>query len=169
MAFEDALKEVLKVEGGLVNHPNDRGGITNYGITHKTLAEYLEREVTAKEVIDLDMDTVRAIYKEKYWNPLRLDHVQYEPLAHALFDQAVNRGVGRVAKEIQVLVDVDVDGIVGSQTLRAINSANGPQLLIDFVKKAQLFYCRLAKRDRSQVVFLEGWMARTHRLLKGVV
>ena len=33
MSFARALKIVLSHEGGYVNHPNDKGGATNQGIT----------------------------------------------------------------------------------------------------------------------------------------
>ena len=35
------IKEIIRREGGYVNHPNDRGGPTKYGVTHKTLSRYL--------------------------------------------------------------------------------------------------------------------------------
>jgi lysozyme family protein len=33
--FDDALKAILKHEGGYVNHPKDPGGMTNLGVTKK--------------------------------------------------------------------------------------------------------------------------------------
>lgn len=38
--FKYCLAIVLEFEGGYVNHPNDPGGATNMGITHKTLAAW---------------------------------------------------------------------------------------------------------------------------------
>jgi len=37
-------------EGGYSHHPADRGGPTKFGITAKTLADYLRRPVTAEAV-----------------------------------------------------------------------------------------------------------------------
>jgi lysozyme family protein len=36
VSFDDALLETLHYEGGIANHPKDRGGLTNYGVTQKT-------------------------------------------------------------------------------------------------------------------------------------
>lgn len=38
--FDICLDEVLRQEGGYVDHPSDPGGATNMGITHKTLARW---------------------------------------------------------------------------------------------------------------------------------
>ena len=50
MSFESAISEVLLTEGGYVDHPDDRGGPTNYGITQKTLSDFLGHEATKEEV-----------------------------------------------------------------------------------------------------------------------
>ena len=169
MSFEKALEKVLVREGGYVNNPVDRGGPTNKGITIHTLSDYIGRTASIEEIQYIEDSTVEDIYRAKYWDKLALDFIDYEPLAHALFDQAINRGVRQVAKEIQRLVNVKDDGFVGALTLAAINEKLGRDLTVEFVKKSQLYYCRLVKNDPSQSIFLDGWMKRTHELLEGVV
>ena len=38
--FQDALKRVLKHEGGYIDHPSDPGGETNFGITKAVARNY---------------------------------------------------------------------------------------------------------------------------------
>ena len=63
MDVETMIDEILVKEGGYVNHPADRGGPTNFGITQKTLSRYLEVAVTAEMVKALDVETARDIYE----------------------------------------------------------------------------------------------------------
>jgi len=165
MMFEKALQFVLQNEGGFVNHLNDRGGATNMGITIHTLSDYLGRQATIEEVQNLSLKTVFDIYKKNYWDILRLDRVQHQNLAMALFDQAVNRGTGRVARQIQSIVKVKADGIIGPISLKAINTSDPKKTLIEFIKETQNSYLSIVRNDSSQVIFLQGWMRRSHKLM----
>ena len=49
MTFDDALVELLKHEGGYVNHPRDPGGMTNLGVTKRVWESWIGREVGARE------------------------------------------------------------------------------------------------------------------------
>ena len=64
---QTAINQVLVHEGGFVNHPADRGGPTNYGITKKVYEEFVGRPVSIQEIKDMPIGNVVAIYKEKYW------------------------------------------------------------------------------------------------------
>ena len=55
MQFRDALRLVLKWEGGFSNHPNDPGGATNLGITHRTLSEWYGRAVPIEDLRSLSV------------------------------------------------------------------------------------------------------------------
>ena len=62
--IESALVFTLKNEGGYTDHPLDKGGPTNKGITIGRLSEYLGRNATKDEVKNLDFETIKLIYKK---------------------------------------------------------------------------------------------------------
>lgn len=44
MVFTQILKKTLTFEGGWSNHPNDKGGATQFGVTQNTLDAYLAQK-----------------------------------------------------------------------------------------------------------------------------
>src|SRR6188768_1995558 len=70
--FDICLDEVLRHEGGYVDHPSDPGGATNMGITRRTLADW--RKVAPWSALDkaevraLQRDEAAAIYRTNYWD-----------------------------------------------------------------------------------------------------
>ncbi len=60
MNIEQYLTELIQREGGYVNNPADRGGVTKYGIT-----EAVARANGFKgNMRDLPLDVAKAIYKK---------------------------------------------------------------------------------------------------------
>ncbi len=163
--FNAALDFVFENEGGFSNNPFDRGGPTNLGITQETLAKFRGRPVSEDDIRNLTSNEAMKIYHAFYWAPLALDQVVFSALCIMFFDQAVNRGVVTVARQMQNLVGVKEDGLVGPVTIAAINSKEPYALGIQFFKKTQLSYAQIIRRAPDQAVFLYGWLARTHRLL----
>jgi lysozyme family protein len=92
--FEACLHEVLKHEGGFVNHPKDPGGATNLGITKATLEAYRGRKVTVAEVRALTVAEAAKIYHQNYWLAIKGDTLP-AGLELCLFDCAVNSGPSR--------------------------------------------------------------------------
>ncbi|MGE0529476.1 MAG: glycoside hydrolase family 108 protein, partial [Bdellovibrionales bacterium] len=122
--FRQAVENVLKVEGGYTNHPDDRGGPTNFGITLQTLSQYRGTPVSDEDVRNLTRDEAIDIYYKFYWLPLGLDKVTKTKLAALIFDQGVNKGIYSAAKTIQKAVGVAADGKIGPMTLSAINACD---------------------------------------------
>jgi len=166
MNYYYAFDRLMAKEGGYVNHPMDKGGPTNYGITLKSWEEYKGRKMKPEDIQAITFEDAQQFYRDEYWDKLRLDFVDYDPLAYALFDQAVNRGLGIVAREIQEIVGVKKDGIIGAKSLTAINSKDGKKLLFHFVINAQEYYVRIVQRSPTQAVFLLGWIRRTQGLME---
>ncbi len=163
--FQDSLDQVLRYEGGYVDHPNDPGGATNMGITRKTLARWRRIspwwKLSKREVRTLKRAEAARIYRALYWDRCRAGLL--EPgLDFALFDFAVNSGPHRAVQQLQKLVGTLTDGIMGPLTLSAVrlftkNSKSGLADLIRALCAARLGFLR---RLSSFSKFGRGWRAR---------
>ena len=94
--FEKCLALVLRHEGGFVNHPRDPGGATNKGITIQSYRRFRPGSTVA-DLRNIPDSHVKAIYKRYYWDPIDGDGLG-PGVDYAVFDLAVNSGVGRAKK-----------------------------------------------------------------------
>lgn len=167
--FEQCLAVVLDKEGGFSDHPQDKGGPTNMGITWKTFADWqgidpagLSPEGREKLVADLKALTRREaaeIYRATYWLPMRCGDLP-GPVALMLFDFGVNAGGRTAVKALQRVAGVTDDGSVGPKTLAAVRAMD-PIKLLDQMAEARLAYYRgLA----DFATFGNGWSARTQQV-----
>ena len=86
--FHQIIPFVIEQEGGYVNHPNDPGGETKYGISKRAYPNLNIRDLTVQDAVRIYYDD----YWEDEWNKLGF------PLAACMMDTAVNMGKKR-AKE----------------------------------------------------------------------
>jgi len=117
--FARALAAVLRHEGGYSDHPQDKGGPTNKGITLATYRAHVKADGTAEDLKRITDAQVASIYRSSYWDAIRGDDLP-AGLDYAVFDFAVNSGPNRAAKFLHGIVNVDQDGVIGSQTLAAV-------------------------------------------------
>jgi lysozyme family protein len=162
------IDDVLRREGGFVDHPADRGGPTKYGITQRTLGHYLGRAVDRAEVEALGRPLAAEIYRRNYLLVPRLDTLP-ERIKAFLFDSAVNHGPRRAVRLLQQVcaaagfTPIAIDGVLGPQTrarARDADAAMGIWLLAALVAERRSFYRQIVARDPSQAVFFKGWMNR---------
>ena len=117
--YAQALKQVLKYEGGYVDHPKDPGGPTNKGITQAVYDAWQKKNgLPTQSVRNISDAAVAAIYKQQYWDAISGDDLP-SGVDFAVFDFAVNSGVSRAAKYLQAVVGVTQDGQIGPQTIQA--------------------------------------------------
>lgn len=157
--FETALAEVLRHEGGYVDHPDDPGGATNLGITHATLAAWRGAAVTREDVRALTRAEAAAIYETRYWNAVRGDDLP-GGLDLAVFDFAVNAGPSRAVRTLQAVLGVAVDGRFGPATLGAAVSANAADMIISLCAARLRFLAGLS----TFPVFGKGWTRRVREV-----
>jgi lysozyme family protein len=168
--FDKSLSEVLKYEGGFSNHPSDTGGATNKGITIGTYRRYKgSASVTVDQLKNITEDEVRDIYKKLYWDKVRGDELP-PGLDFLTFNMAVNGGPSRGVKLLQSsLGGLDVDGIIGPNTMRKawltyLEPRDNSIVTVfdEFESDTNDFYTGIVERNRSQSAFIRGWINRSH-------
>lgn len=171
--LEEFLDHIIDIEGGYVNNPNDSGGETNYGITKKVARDYGWRG----PMRELPIEFAKSIYADIYWGSLKLDKVEkiYPKIAKEMGDTGVNMGTKRSARFLQRCLnvlnnrgsyykDITVDGVMGPQTLSALESyknkrgARGEIVLLNMLNCLQgASYIELAERREKDESFVYGW------------
>lgn len=162
--IELLVPRILKWEGGFVNHPNDKGGATNKGITIGTFTHYRKQKgLPAPSVDDLkniSNEEWMAILKTLYWDKWQADSINNQAIANLLVDWVWASGAWGIKYPQQVL-GVAADGIVGKQTLAAVNNyPDQEELFQKFWDRRKQHFESIVQRDASQSVFLKGWMNR---------
>lgn len=162
--LEMALVYVLANEGGVSRNTSDRGGLTNMGVTQKTLSSYLGRPATDAEVTNLDKATATDLYRKMYWNVIRGDSIKSQAVATAFFDMAVLMGPQRATVIAQKVAGVSTDGVMGPMTLAAINALAPCEFLSGYQAGAGSFFKAIIAADASQSVFATGWSYRATKM-----
>ena len=117
--YAKCLAQVLKYEGGYVDHPKDPGGPTNKGVTQAVYDNWRKSQNLPTQSVRAIADSeVAAIYKNLYWDRISGDNLP-SGVDFAVFDFAVNSGVNRAAKMLQSVVGVTQDGVIGPATIEA--------------------------------------------------
>lgn len=151
ITFDEVFERCMGHEGGYVNHPDDPGGETIWGITIATARangytgamRYMKR------------DQAKEIYRKAYWQ--RAKCTQYNSaIGYQMFDAAVNHGIGNAIRILQRAVGVADDGMVGQMTLGAINEKSLDDVLVLFNAERLEFYAKL----KTFQTFGRGWTRR---------
>jgi lysozyme family protein len=161
--FDMSFDRVMQSEGGYVWDKDDAGGETNFGVTIGAWGAYLGRAIQPGEMKALTKDAVKPFYKQMYWDKVRGDDLP-AGVDYAVFDFAVNAGVGRATKFLQRAVGAIDDGAIGPGTLAAVAKTFTKTLLANFSKQKEDFYNGLAEKNASQQKFLKGWLARVEHV-----
>lgn len=163
--YKKLVPFVLKHEGGISDDPQDAGGFTNKGITLKTFRSIYGKDKTKEDLINITDEQWGHIFKAYYWDKLNADKIESQSIANMSVDWAYNAGVGTVAKKIQNIIGTKPDGIIGSGSLKLINTAQDTKELFNQIKAARImFYKKLVEKKPTNAKFLKGWLNRTEAI-----
>lgn len=162
------VPHILKFEGGFVNDPDDLGGETCKGVTYKIYKLYKRRkglpEPTVEDLKNLSDKEFTEILKTMYWDACLGDRINSQSVANAIVDWAWNSGTVTAVKEVQRILGVEDDGIIGNITLSAINSRS-PLPLFGAIQTARKFYVeRICIARPKNKKYRKGWMNRINNL-----
>lgn len=170
---ERIIEDIIRREGGYVNHPSDPGGETKFGITLRTArAHGYEGRMR-----DLPIETARKIYRHIYWEAPGFARVAgiSALVAEELMDTGVNCGKQRAKEWFQSSLnafnrgqkdypDLVVDGVIGPVTLNTLaaylrkRGLSGVEVLIKALDCEQgAHYLKLGRADEKFEDFTFGW------------
>lgn len=166
--FEACLAVVLKWEGGNDDDPNDPGGRTSRGILQREWNVWRQSHPNLPtDVWQAPQAEVVAIYHQSYWDVVRGDELP-NGVDLAMFDYAVNSGVGKV-RELQKIVGTDVDGEIGPNTIAAVAAyvgQHGAIELVQFLCNQRMGFLRGLK---TWPTFGKGWANRVNDVEKTAI
>jgi lysozyme family protein len=173
MNIQDTITELIKREGGYTNHPDDKGGETNFGITVAVARAFGYTGPMAS----MTQQVARDIYAQRYWHQPRFDDIDMvsASIAEELLDTGVNMGPATAGKFLQRALNVlnqgdklypniTVDGGVGNMTIAALKAflaargKDGETVLVRMLNAQQsVRYIELAEANVTQESFEYGW------------
>lgn len=174
MNVDALLDRLLAKEGGFVDHPADRGGPTNWGIT----SAVARGEGFMGDMADLPQNLARSIYRRRYWETPGFHQVAEiaAVVAEELFDTGVNMGpavaVGFLQRALNALnrngrdwADLAVDRSIGPATLGALRALlrvrgqAGARVLVRAMNALQgARYIELSEARPANEAFAYGWL-----------
>jgi lysozyme family protein len=175
MSIDRLIDELIEREGGFVDHPADRGGPTNWGITEAVA----RANGWTGPIRALPRARAVEIYRRLYWHRTRFDQVAARAprIAGELFDTGVNMGPATAARFLQRALnalnrgardydDITPDGRIGPATLAALDGflgrrgRAGEAVLLKALEALQgERYVHLAELRPANEAFVYGWLA----------
>jgi len=164
MSFSSVIEMVLHHEGGYVNHPNDPGGETKYGISKRAYPEI--------DIANLTEEDAEEIYFKEYWSKIKGEDLP-SGVACVVMDYGVNSGISRASKALQRACGIEKgDVIIGPHSLAAVWATvkdKGEKQVIDEVTNTRREFIRSLSTYET---FGKGWERRiteTHEKAVGLI
>lgn len=175
MASYELFKHSLeRAEGGYQNLVNDKGNYnskkqrvgTNFGVSAKFYESIIGRPPTVKDMKAITQVEAHILFKNEFWDKIRADEIQNQGVAEMIADHAINANPRVTTKMVQRTLNryfgtqLTVDGVVGTNTIVAINSVNQEKLLFRIGQERLEYYESLD----DYKYFAKSWDSRVYTL-----
>jgi len=167
--FQPAVEQTLQKEGGFF-HNQKTGEVVNYGVTLRFASDCGLCGSTDQAYIQgLTQQQAIDIYKKHFWDAHNIGSINDQTLANKVFDLTVNMGPGGKQKDGGITLlqravcdcggACTVDGVLGPQSIAAINAFDPGQLLTAYRARAKARYQEIAQ-DPIEAGKLSTWLTR---------
>ncbi len=159
-------------EGYFANLVGDSGGVTYGGIARNLHPEWkgwpiVDAYIASKGGLSKMKNNERipaadplvTEYFHDDWNTFKIGGIDSQDVANILYDFMVNSGSKLGVKKIQRIIGVLDDGVMGPNTLAAINKAEPKKLNNDLKKMREDFYLSIQDKGQNRN-FIKQWLAR---------
>jgi lysozyme family protein len=177
-------RAIVEREGGFVDHPDDPGGATKYGVTIHTMRRLGldldgDGDIDTADVRRVTIDRATDLFIDHYFRRPGIDRLPPD-LQPGVFDMQVNAGdaAGRLLQGLLNRADgagLVVDGVIGPATAEAAARAQdrmGDLLADAYAIERREFYYRLADRRPKLRAFARrrdggkgGWIRRAEEFM----
>lgn len=172
--FDKLDAPTAAAEGGYANNLLDRGGETNFGIT---IGEARDNGYMGR-MIDMTAAQAKQIRKTKYFLKTGIYTIggMNEAVAKEVYDSGIlsgtsvavkwfQRALNAVNRHAKDYADIEVDGVIGSQTNTAFaaylkrNGAKAESRMLKALNVLQgCFFFSITENREANEEFLNGWL-----------
>ncbi len=149
--------------GGWSDDPDDPGGATMIDVTLATYRTFRRKknlpEPSKADLRQISFPEWKDILKTMFWDRLHADDINSQGVANILFDWLWASGPSAI-RNIQKILGVKSDGIIGPITLLAINSRDHSALFHEIREVRERHY----RSCRGAWKYLNGWLRRLNAL-----
>lgn len=177
--FEDSMKILMDLEFDspetALEHNADETSVTYMGIYKTAHPEWIgwkiveEKSKQYEDIKELSVklyensrltEYVYDFYRKEYYVPMRLTEVLAQHTADEIFVFAVNTNCRKAIKLTQELIGVTPDGVIGKDTLRALNAYDWQKFDKDFDEVEIKHYDKIVAENPNKRIYAKGWRNR---------
>jgi len=169
--FKTAFEKVINNEGGYANDAEDPGGETHKGVSRNNWPKWLGWHIidllkmqsnfpqNLNQSAELQAE-VEQFYTLQFWEKIKGDDMNSQEIADSIFDFAVNAGTTTAATLAQMVVNSKADGVIGPQTVTALNTIDPEYFLAAFTVAKIARYIIIVKKRPTSKKYFYGWVCR---------
>ena len=138
----------------------DTGGKTKWGISENSYPNI--------DIENLSQDNAELIYYRDYYIKTDIYKIDNNELCLQVVDFAINAGQAVSIRKLQKVCNdlnryIKVDGVIGPNTLNAVNTYHAPKRMVQMFKEARFDYYFILGKQKEYREYLKGWVKRIFR------